>query len=1145
MRSHLLRDRRAASRTTSPGPAGSRVTPLWRQLERRLPDGFSPRHQWLWILPAGAVPAHDALEKLEERLFTVTDEDTHPNIQVIGAEQLHLSPEGAQADRLVDVGLYSARSGEVLSLTEPKELDQGQYDGRDAVPAVSAHGMLVHAPLFGDLGGFEPTLPSEYAAARFAQRAREVGAHIVIAPDARIRRADSPPYPDIHRLGGSLYLPGPQRRGQIRRRLAEANPFILPLLWLAMWGAVVLRTVVLTAVKAPDAAMGQLASSAAALLGWGAIGHTRRFARTGRRVVLARLRRDGRIDSEKEIVRAGRRADRGLRLSAAELSRHRRRLLTAETVVPPQTGFGLSGVRMDGEDDHDALLSVGSADGEFDQMPSRRSGDRLGLFLMLLALSGISLLVFRDLLSAEAVIGGAALPVGASTAEIFAGMTSLVSGEGLGQLSAADPFTLVVLALSALSGGHASTVVVWLTVLALPLAALTAWLASVVFSRRATVRVVAALLWAGVPTLHIALGEGRLGAVLVHVLLPLVVLATARAVLHPRPGGQRTGSWEHAAGAALLLAVLTAAAPVLLAPALIICVIGALVLGRRGRTLWLLPLPSLALAAPMLVSAALTGQNVVSVLASGPARAVASEAAPLWQQLLGFSRPFDPAAGLMGTGIHDFFGADFWSLRLALVIGAPLLLVGLLGIVTATRRSTAALASGAVLLLALGCSAVVSRLAVADDGVRLISADVAPLVSVIAFCLLAAAIGSLERLPRALPRLGGSITPIASTLLVFSVVASLGFWAVPRTMPGTQLSSEPLTAMTHTQTLLSPGAVRQVPATAADHGAGLAQLRTLVLDAGSDGVVGELVSGQGRTVDSTRAVVAAGGAPLWAQPSSIPDWFRGEAIEDAQRELSGGDQRLGQLIAALVTPGSGEVRPLMEDLGVGHVLISSDEDSPLVDAVDTAAGLTPVGPTDRGLLWRAETPENPELLTTGGTEGAPAAWARLIDAEGSTRALLPSENRQVQMRLEDLVDSEGAPLGADEDLVLQLATEQASGWRAELNGSELEPVGDDSWAQTFQLSAEQLRSGDAADGGGADEAADEARGLLTVEHSSVYQAPGFILVGAFLLLVALIAVPLPRGFRMLPVIRDAHLAEIDGRVLSGQDVSTTSGGESR
>ncbi|MFN3876508.1 MAG: hypothetical protein ACK4L7_11425, partial [Flavobacteriales bacterium] len=46
-------------------------------------------------------------------------------------------------------------------------------------------------------------------------------------------------------------------------------------------------------------------------------------------------------------------------------------------------------------------------DGEFDEMPSRRSGDRLGLFLMLLALAGVSLLAFRDLLSAEAITGGA------------------------------------------------------------------------------------------------------------------------------------------------------------------------------------------------------------------------------------------------------------------------------------------------------------------------------------------------------------------------------------------------------------------------------------------------------------------------------------------------------------------------------------------------------------------------------------------------------------------------------------------------------------------------------------------------------------------------------------------------------------------
>ena len=124
---------------------------------------------------------------------------------------------------------------------------------------------------------------------------------------------------------------------------------------------------------------------------------------------------------------------------------------------------------------------------------------------------------------------------------------------------------------------------------------------------------IAGLLWAAVPTLHLALGEGRIGTVAAHILLPLAVRSTVRAV-------DARGSWEHATGAALLLAVLTAAAPVLLPLALLVIVTFAIVLTvrdpqrRSGRTLWLIPLPSLALSFPMLASAAVAEKNVLATL---------------------------------------------------------------------------------------------------------------------------------------------------------------------------------------------------------------------------------------------------------------------------------------------------------------------------------------------------------------------------------------------------------------------------------------------------------------------------------------------------------------------------------------------------
>ncbi|MCH8563812.1 hypothetical protein LTI14_11400 [Nesterenkonia sp. YGD6] len=1140
LRSGLLEDRRQARSTAGKGSGGTKTTQLWRSLERQLPDGFNPRHQWLWIMPAGTVPTSDALERLEERLFTVKDEEHHAQIQVIGAKQL----SAETPERLVNAGLFSARSAEVLTATEPKELDQGQYDGRDAVPAVSGEGMLVHASLFGDLGGFDPGLSGDYAAAQFCRRAREVGAHIVIEPTARVLREDPPRRDTVHRLGGTLYLPSAQRISQIRRRLVNAPPIAVPFLWLGMWVSALLRLIGLTVVKAPDAGAGQFFATLRALLGLGAIAHTRRFATEGRRAALARLSRDEQISSAAELLRAGRQAEARRTLSPSEVRAQRRSVMTAETVSVPRTRFtpGFYGEPDDTgerENNEDALLEIGASDGEFDEMPSRRSGDRLGLFLMLLALAGASLLAFRDLLSAEAITGGAALPLAGSLPEVFAHSVSFLAADSLGSLSAADPFNLLLLALSALSFGHGSAVLVWLLILALPLSALSAWYAAGLWSTKASRRVVSALLWTAMPTLHIAVGEGRIGAVLVHILLPVAVVATVRAVGRAAVGLGVAGSWEYATGAALLLMVLTAASPTLLPLVVLVGVALALILGRRGRPLWLIPLTSLAVAAPMIASAVMQGKNLAAVLVHEPGRALTADAAPLWQQLLGFSRAFDPAAGLASAGaagswLPAYLAGDFWSLRIALLIGLPLLIIALLGIFTGSRTRPLPIVAGTLLLATLGLSALVGLLAAGSDGTAVISGNPGPLVSVLLFCLLAAGMASLDRFPLAFPRVGGTITPVISTLLVLAIGASLVLFYSPRMMPDAPLTGQPLTAVNAAPTLIEAGALRQLPATAADQGTGPAQLRTLVLSAADPGVIGELVSGEGRTLDKSRAVVAAGDMPLWAQPDRIPNLFGGtrdDAVGPAQTVtgFSAAEERLASLIASLITPGALQTEDLMAELGVGYVLIDRNEPAVLSDAVDTAAGLVPVGVTDRGELWRAELDEGALLPSGKGISGVPTSWARIVDPQGEVQALLPSHAQALDVDLEQVTADDGAGLGLDPqgEYLLELSTEHAKGWRASWDGQDLESVavqtdapaqssdGSAAWMQRFELPAEALTDQGAG-----------LHGQLSADHRSGYQLPVLITLGVFLLLVALIAIPLPRGSRMLPV---ADTDELEGR----------------
>src|SRR5699024_3061560 len=133
---------------------------------------------------------------------------------------------------------------------------------------------------------------------------------------------------------------------------------------------------------------------------------------------------------------------------------------------------------------------------------------------------------------------------------------------------------------------------------------------------------------------HTSVGQGRIGPVIAHILLPVLVLAALRSIsvrsrtdpeLQHRVASLRLASgWEMAAASGLLLAVITAAAPILLVPAVLICLVAPFAAGRAARVLWVVPIPALVVFAPMMLSALDRGANLVAVLLSAPGRTLSS-----------------------------------------------------------------------------------------------------------------------------------------------------------------------------------------------------------------------------------------------------------------------------------------------------------------------------------------------------------------------------------------------------------------------------------------------------------------------------------------------------------------------------------------
>ncbi|GAA1955734.1 glycosyltransferase family 2 protein [Kitasatospora viridis] len=179
--------------------------------------------------------------------------------------------------------------------------------------------------------------------------------------------------------------------------------------------------------------------------------------------------------------------------------------------------------------------------------------------------------------------------------------------------------------------------------------------------------------------------------------------------------------------------------------------------------------------------------------------------------------------------------------------------------------------------------------------------------------------------------------------------------------------------------------------------------RTLVLsgDAGADSVRYALVRGSGLTLGQTEGTVDPGGTTK-----------------------DGLDKLVGSLLA-----GSGaDQASALAGYGVAYVLVQDPLTNKVRDVLDTTPGLLDAGADSGHTVWQVT--------------GTPAARV-LITAPGAQPVSVPSAAQAVHATIP------AGPAGR----VLRLAEQADPGWQATLNGSKLQPVTVDGWAQGFQLPA--------------------------------------------------------------------------------------------
>ncbi|PJJ71244.1 GT2 family glycosyltransferase [Diaminobutyricimonas aerilata] len=854
--------------------------------------------EWLWLLTHDNAPTPTTLAAL---LGTV---EVSPSVAVAGPKVMRAD----DPDIIARYGEAVTTYGASLTLVE-NELDQGQHDRLSDVLAVAADGMLVRRSVWDALGGFDPGLPAVDAALDFCIRARLAGHRVVGVPGARVQSAGGPEL-----FGRTSVSPSTHdrlvRTAHLHRRLVYAPVWALPLLWLALVPLAVVRSLGLLLAKRPGSVPGELGSAFAVAFGGTGVLAARRTLRRGRRMgwgAIAPLRIPA---AEAREIRAARR----------DASRARGE---NEVSLTPRPEFFSSG----------------------------------GAWIVLLALL-IGVIVFSPLLGAEAVAGGALLPLADSVGQLWSNIGVGWRDLGLGFEGAADPFATVLAVLGTLSPWQPSTVVVVLYFVSLGLAALGAWFAAARFSRRGWGPAVAALLWAFAPPLLASLESGHLGAVIAHLLLPWLVLLVV--------DGAR--SWASAAGAGLVFALVVVSAPVL-TPALLIAWIAWLVARPRAiHRLIALPLPALALAAPLVLDQLARGTPLA--LLADPGRPFAEPVPPAWQLALGA-----PELGLHGwTRVLGALGLPDGA---AAVLVAALLLalaaLALLGVfLPGTSRSIPALA-----LAALGfVTAVAStRLELAHYADHPVTVWAGSGVSLYWLGLVGAAVFAIGALGRSVagPAL---VTALLTPLVAIPLLAALLTGVA--TVHADEGSTLPAFVIAEAE---------------ADPGVG-----TLVLTAESPEAISAVVQrGQGETLDDQSTLAATS-----------------TRASDDERELA-------RLAGNLVSEAEFDASTDFATWGLDFVLLETDGDprrtQSMEEALDANPQFTPVGQTTGGLLWRFADDTGLPDRGPGNTDTAYGVTVLVVQGViiGATLLLaVPTQRRRRVRRSEGTIDDPATTFDEDD-----------------------------------------------------------------------------------------------------------------------------------
>lgn len=693
--------------------------------------------EFVWVLRDDTVPRPGALAALTA-VF-----DTSPSVGVVGPKQLDADIPA----EIREMGESISRSGFAVQLAE-REMDQGQYDRQSDVLGVGEAGMLVRRSLWDELAGFDPALPLVDGALDFCYRARAAGWRVEIVPAAVIETGDSSLESVLGAVSDARVV-REEAKARAHRVLAYISAIAAPFRGLTLFIGAAARGAARFIRKQPHS-FAELSGTVSGLIRTGAIAESRRsiLRTTTQPIDRARL-----FVTRTEMARR------------QALERDARRAAREATDTEPRLGFGQLGAWMTG------------------------------------AAALVGLILGYRYLGAPALSGGGLLPLSGSIVDVWSVVGATWTPIAGGFDSAPDGFGVLVAALASATWWNPNLALVLLWLTAVPLSFVAGWIGAGAVTIRSSTAFIIATAWTLLPSLHSALAEGRLGAVLAHIAIPFAVRALSSR-------GTVSAGWY-----ALLAAMIWVSVPAL-APVIVMATLVRAVAGRPAILVALVP--AIALEWPRMLEAVLTDPILYFGDRGVPTAGVSvvGDQISLW--------PVSPSIPFLDPAVSSI--AVYVLIALAAVATVAAIALGAVRLGAIAAVSTL----GLVIAIVLGPLPLTH---IADESI-----GVAPgaLLDPLWFALIA----GLAIIGTALPVVRGFAVP--TVLAAFAVVSATTI-ALPFTGG----------------TLVQASAVRSVPAYVEAETRTHPAAGTLVITPREDSIVAELQRGSGAALTEWTASAAA------------------------------------------------------------------------------------------------------------------------------------------------------------------------------------------------------------------------------------------------------------------------------------------------